>query len=63
MTPLRFVFRALYPLHPTNGEASMPYVKNTLRAAAVIAAAMLLSGCVVVPAGPGYYHPHRYYYW
>lgn len=41
----------------------MPYLKNTLRAAAVVAAAILLSGCVVVPVGPGYYHPHRYYYW
>jgi hypothetical protein len=41
----------------------MPYLKNTLRVAAVLAAAVMLSGCVVYPAGPGYWHPHRYYYW
>jgi hypothetical protein len=36
------------------------------RVAAVVAAlalAGLLSGCVVYPGGPGYYHPHHYGYW
>ena len=35
------------------------------RLAVVIAAlglAGLLSGCVVYPAGPGYYHAHAHYY-
>ncbi|HVY17041.1 MAG TPA: hypothetical protein VHB27_17595 [Rhodopila sp.] len=37
----------------------MPHARSALRAAAMLAAVLLLSGCVVVPAGPGYYHPHR----
>ena len=41
----------------------MKRAKTALSTIAVLAAAILLSGCVVVPAGPGYYHPHRHYYW
>ncbi len=35
------------------------------RAAAVIGIALSLTGCIVVPygGGPGYYRPHRYYYY
>lgn len=36
------------------------------RIAAIVAAlalAGLLGGCVVYPAGPGYYHAHYYGYW
>jgi hypothetical protein len=33
-----------------------------LRTAAALGVALLLSGCVVYPAGPYYYHPH-YYGW
>ena len=40
----------------------MSPIKHLLRAAAAIGLAVVLSGCVVYPAGPGYY-PHRYHYW
>lgn len=42
-----------------------PTRSKTRRLAAVVAAfalAGLLGGCVVYPAGPGYYHPHYYGY-
>ena len=37
---------------------------NTILVLSVLAAATLLSGCVVVPVGPGYYSHgyHGYYY-
>ncbi len=42
-----------------------PLIRQTVaKAGAVIAAlgvAILLSGCVIVPAGPYYYHPHHYW--
>jgi PBP1b-binding outer membrane lipoprotein LpoB len=37
-------------------------MKTVLRVVSAMAMALLLSGCVIVPAGPGYYHPHRYYW-
>lgn len=36
----------------------------TVRVAAVVGVALTLGGCLVVPAGPGYWHrPYRYYYY
>ncbi len=40
----------------------MSQAKTAFRIAAMLVAALFLSGCVIVPAGPGYYHPHRAYY-
>jgi len=39
----------------------MPHAITAVRTAAILAAALFLSGCVVVPA-PGYYHPRPVYY-
>ncbi len=36
--------------------------RNLTRIAAVVGIAISLGGCIVVP-GPGYYRPHRYYYY
>jgi hypothetical protein len=35
--------------------------KDLLRVSAAVALAILLSGCVVVPVGPGYPHHHYWY--
>lgn len=42
----------------------MSAIKPLIKAAAILGLAVTLSGCVVYPAGPYYYHPHRwgYYY-
>ncbi len=40
----------------------MSHTRTALRAIALLTAALLLSGCVVVPE-PAYYHPHRVYYY
>jgi hypothetical protein len=34
--------------------------RTVFRAAAALGMMLLLSGCVVYPAGPGYYHSHSY---
>jgi hypothetical protein len=61
MHPLRFIISATNSLRTARGFAMMPQARIAIRAAAILAAALFLSGCVVVPAG-GYYHPHRYYW-
>ena len=40
-----------------------PKSPRFLALAAGIALATALSGCVVYPAGPGYYHPHYHYHY
>lgn len=39
-----------------------PKSRRILAVAAGIALAAALSGCVVHPAGPGYYHPYYHYH-
>jgi hypothetical protein len=57
---------SLFPLQLLRAKqqefAVISCARNALRVAAVLAAALLLSGCVIVPGGPGYYHPHRVYW-
>jgi len=38
----------------------MSSAKYLLRVAAALGVAILLSGCVVVPVGPGYHHHYWY---
>jgi hypothetical protein len=44
----------------------MPAKSSLIRKAATVMAVVLmaitLSGCVIVPAGGGYYHPHHWGY-
>nr|WP_294512779.1 hypothetical protein [uncultured Rhodopila sp.] len=40
----------------------MSSTRILIRTAAAVCLAVLLSGCVVVPAWGPYYHPHHYYY-
>jgi len=47
-------------------KRTLPRLKSprTLVLAAGIVLAAALSGCVVYPAGPAYYHPYyHYHYW
>ena len=37
--------------------------RHLVRLLAVIGVAATLGGCIVEPIGPGYYRPHRYYYY
>ena len=43
----------------------VPLRRTLTRVAAVIGIAISLGGCFIAPygAGPGYYRPHRYYYY
>jgi hypothetical protein len=38
------------------------YLRRAAGAVAALALAALLGGCVVYPAGPGYYGPHPYWH-
>ena len=40
-----------------------PWFTRSLKLAAAFAAAAALSGCIVAPYGPGYYHPWHPYRW
>jgi PBP1b-binding outer membrane lipoprotein LpoB len=41
----------------------MPAIKPLIKVAAVLGLAVLLSGCVIYPAGPYDYHPPRWGYY
>jgi hypothetical protein len=38
-----------------------PSIRRLVSGAILAVVAIVMSGCVVYPAGPGYYHP--YHYW
>ncbi len=46
----------------TRTQDQKPKARRFAVIAAALAVATALSGCVIYPAGPGYYHYHRDYY-